>query len=104
MCPTAAIVTAFLFLFLSVVRYAAIDDDVLRCWRSTVTPIAQMKSRRRWRARNWSFFAASRAHTKSRNASWAASGTHTQRRDAESADSHGRRGHGLGGGEGMAKV
>lgn len=43
MCPSAAIVAAFFLLSLSVIRYAAIDDDVFRCWRSTVTPIAQMK-------------------------------------------------------------
>ena len=40
-CPSAAIVAAFLFF--SVICYAAIDDDVFCCWRPTVTPIAQMK-------------------------------------------------------------
>ena len=35
----------------------------------------------RWRARNWSFLAASRARTKSRSASWAASG-HPHRRQS----------------------
>jgi hypothetical protein len=55
-CPSAAIVAAFscpscliqarscTFLsLLTVVRYAAIGDDVLRCWRSPVIPIAKMK-------------------------------------------------------------
>ena len=41
-----------------------------RPWRSRNLP-------KRWRARNWSFFAASRARTRSRSASCAASGTHT---------------------------
>ena len=41
-CPSAAILAAFLVLSLSVIRYAAIDDDVFRCSHSTATPIAQM--------------------------------------------------------------
>lgn len=46
----------------------------------------------RWRARNWSFFAASRARTKSRSASWAASGTHTAVRSGSVATHNGRSG------------
>ena len=43
MCPSAAIVAAFLFLSLSVIDYAAIEDDVFGCCRATVIPIAQIK-------------------------------------------------------------
>jgi hypothetical protein len=55
-------------------RYRCVHDVIpvggRQPWRNRNLP-------KRWRARSWSFFAASRARTKSRNASCAASGTHT---------------------------